>query len=109
MTPHLHRYAEPDASEDPRLEQVEVRVGSLSVIEIDRLLDLVVLELNELVADLALAVTAGRVESDLPAPMGPSGSHMSARILRALRKCTVSQVYEVDTGSFLLFLAAVVH
>ena len=56
LRPHLERSTETDATEDTRLEQVEVGLGTFGLFKVDLLLDLGIFELDEVVGLVSSAV-----------------------------------------------------
>ena len=59
LRPHLERHAEADATEDARLEEVEVGFGALCALECDLLFDLGELELDKLVGRVSVGMDVG--------------------------------------------------
>ena len=56
LRPHLERSTETDATEDTRLEQVEVGLGTLGLFKVDLLLNFSIFELDEVVGFVSSAV-----------------------------------------------------
>ena len=60
LRPHLQRGTEADTTDDSRLDEVEIRLGSFGALKFDLAFNFGVLELHKLISRVTLAVQVGK-------------------------------------------------